>query len=145
MNEKRKEISPKDIKNFLDIYNRFEESEFSQIHDNNFFRYTKVTVDQPIKENGVVLKNKKGDLKPDKSKRDYEHIPFWIDIDTYFEEEVKPNLPDSWMDRSKDKIGYEINFRKYFYQYSKFRENEEIFNELGKIESQIQKDLDKLT
>ena len=145
LNEKRKEISPKDIKNFLDIYNRFEESEFSQIHDNNFFRYTKVTVDQPIKENGVVLKNKKGDLKPDKSKRDYEHIPFWIDIDTYFEEEVKPNLPDSWMDRSKDKIGYEINFRKYFYQYSKFRENEEIFNELGKIESQIQKDLDKLT
>ena len=48
------------------------------------------------------------------------------------------------MDRSKDKIGYEINFRKYFYQYSKFRKNEEVFNELEKIESQIQKELEEL-
>ena len=27
--------------------------------------------------------------------------------------EVKPHLKDAWIDRSKDKIGYEINFKNF--------------------------------
>jgi hypothetical protein len=38
------------------------------------------------------------------------------DIDAYFEREVRPHVPDAWMDRSKDKVGYEINFNRHFYK-----------------------------
>jgi type I restriction enzyme M protein len=31
---------------------------------------------------------------------------------------VKPHVPDAWMDRSKDKVGYEINFNRYFYVFT---------------------------
>ena len=57
-------------------------------------------------------------------------------IDEYFDREVKPHLPDSWMDRDKDKIGYEINFTKYFYQYKSLRSLKEITQELIKIEKE---------
>ena len=42
-------------------------------------------------------------------------------IDSYFNKEVKPYLNHSWMDRSKDKVGYEINFTKYFYEFENLR------------------------
>ena len=57
-------------------------------------------------------------------------------VDEYFEREVKPHLPDSWMDRDKDKVGYEINFTKYFYQYKSLRSLKEITKELIKIEKE---------
>ena len=56
------------------------------------------------------------------------------DIDEYFEREVKPHLPESWMDRDKDKVGYEINFTKYFYQYKPLRSLKEITEDLLQIE-----------
>ena len=34
----------------------------------------------------------------------------------YFIREVEPHVPDAWMDRSKDKVGYEINFNRHFYR-----------------------------
>ena len=58
-------------------------------------------------------------------------------IDEYFEKEVKPYLNDSWMDRSKDKIGYEINFTKYFYKYQNLREPEEILKDLELLDEEI--------
>ena len=38
------------------------------------------------------------------------------DIEQYFQREVEPHLPHSWIDFDKSKEGYEINFTKYFYQ-----------------------------
>ena len=38
-------------------------------------------------------------------------------IEAYVEREVKPHLPRAWVDESKTKIGYEINFTKYFYGF----------------------------
>jgi hypothetical protein len=72
----------------------------------------KITIEQPLKEFGVVVKDKKGFAKTDSSLRDNERIPLGVDIQDYFEKEVKPHLPESWMDRSKDSVGYEINFTK---------------------------------
>ena len=37
------------------------------------------------------------------------------------------------MDRSKDKIGYEINFTKYFYKFKSLRSVDEIKQELLEI------------
>jgi len=78
--------------------------------------------------------DKQGNPKPDSSKRDFERVPLSDDIEKYIEREVKPHLPDSWMDRSKDKIGYEINFTKYFYQYKPLRSLGEISQDLLKLD-----------
>lgn len=42
-------------------------------------------------------------------------------IEEYFDAEVKPHLPEAWIDHSKTKIGYEINFTKYFYEFKPLR------------------------
>ena len=47
-------------------------------------------------------------------------------ISEYFEAEVKPHLPKAWIDESKTKIGYEINFTKYFYEFKPLRSLAEI-------------------
>ena len=41
------------------------------------------------------------------------------------------------MDRSKDKIGYEINFTKYFYKFTLLRSLEEITYDLNVLEKEI--------
>ena len=43
------------------------------------------------------------------------------------------------MDRTKDKIGYEINFTKYFYKFSELRSLELISNDLKNIDDEISK------
>ena len=58
-------------------------------------------------------------------------------VDEYYDREVKPHLPDSWMDRSKDKIGYEINFTKYFYKFTTLRNLEDISQDLNLLEDEI--------
>jgi type I restriction enzyme M protein len=87
-------------------------------------------VEQPIKENGKTVKSK-GQPKADASLRDYENIPFLKKdtdgnlipqkIEAYFKEEVLPHLPEAWIDHNKTKVGYEINFTKYFYEFKPLR------------------------
>ena len=74
--------------------------------------------------------DKKGNPKPDSKLRDYERVPLTEDIEDYYQREVKPHLPDSWMERKKDKVGYEINFNRYFYKYTPLRSLNEIAEEL---------------
>ena len=76
--------------------------------------------------------------KPDSSLRDYEKIPLKDNIDAYFEREVKPHVPDAWMDRSKDKVGYEISFTKYFYEYQPLRSLAEIKADILKLEAETE-------
>jgi type I restriction enzyme M protein len=136
LGSKRKEVSDDQREVILKSYSEFKESEISKIFDNDFFGYKKVTIEQPLKENGVIVKDKKGVVKTDSSLRDYERIPLGVNIEEYFEKEVKPHLPESWMDRNKDSVGYEINFTKYFYQYKPLRSLEELTNELLDLEKE---------
>jgi len=118
------------------IYGNFEENEFCKIFPNEYFAYWRVTVEQPLKENGKIVREKNKQPKPDTSLRDYENIPFLKKdasgklipqtIDEYFKVEVKPHLPEAWIDHSKTKIGYEINFTKYFYEFKPLRSLEDI-------------------
>ena len=137
LGSKRKEISIEQSHNLFNMYKGFEEGEFSKIYPNNFFGYTKVVVEQPLKENGDLVTNKKGELKPDSSKRDNERVPLSSDINKYFDSEVKPHVDDAWMDRSKDKVGYEINFTKYFYKFTTLRNPENIREELFQLDKEI--------
>lgn len=75
--------------------------------------------------------------EPDAELREFENIPLKQDIDAYFEREVLPHLPDAWVDRSKDKVGYEINFNRHFYKYTPPRNLEEIDRDLKHAEDEI--------
>ena len=110
----------------------------ARIFDNDHFGFTKVTVERPQMKDGKVLKDKKGLPKPDTSLRDYEKIPLKDDIDDYFAREVLPHVPDAWMDRNKDKIGYEINFTKYFYKYQPLRPLDKIKADILALEQETE-------
>lgn len=138
LGDKGKYITEEQKDQLFNIYQEFEESEFCKIYPNNFFGYTKVVVEQPLIENGEIKKDRQGNPKPDTSKRDNERVSLSEDIENYYEREVKPHLPESWMDRSKDKIGYEINFTKYFYKFTPLRSLEEISKDLKSLDDEIQ-------
>jgi len=136
LGNKRKEITEENRNTLLEHYLNFEENEYCKIFPDEFFGYTKVTIEQPLIENGEIVTDKKGRPKPDTQKRDYERVPLLDDIEEYYQREVKPHLPNSWMDRNKDKVGYEINFTKYFYKYKPLRSLEEITQDLLKLEEE---------
>lgn len=135
------------------IYGNFEENEFSKIVPNEYFAYYRVTVEQPLIEEGKVVKSK-GKPKPDSSLRDYENIPFLKTdqdgnlvpqtIEEYFEREVKPHLPNAWIDETKTKIGYEINFTKYFYEFKPLRPLDQIKADILALEEKSSLNLDVL-
>ena len=54
---------------------------------------------------------------PDPSLRDTENVPLDQDIHDYLEREVRPWVPDAWIDETKTKTGYEIPFARVFYRY----------------------------
>lgn len=66
--------------------------------------------------------------------RDSENIKWKEDITDYFEREVLPFAPDAWMDRDKDKIGYEIPFTKFFYEYKPLRDLKLIMADIEELE-----------
>lgn len=93
-----------------------------------------------------VLKGERGkDYELDTDQRDFENIPLKENIDAYFKREVLPHVPDSWMDRSKDKEGYEINFNRHFYSYTPLRPLEEIDADLKQAEEKIVRLLGEMT
>lgn len=75
----------------------------------------------------------------DSDLRDEERIPLKTDIDAYFAKEVQPYAPDAWMERSKDKVGYEISFAKYFYEYKSPRELKDILADLEALDVEAEK------
>ena len=83
--------------------------------------------------------------EPDTELRDFENVPLKDDIDAYFEREVRPHVPDAWMDRDKDKVGYEINFNRHFYKYTPPRPLEQIDADLKKAEEKIMRLLREVT
>jgi type I restriction enzyme M protein len=77
--------------------------------------------------------------------RDFESVPLKEDVEAYFEREVKPHVGDAWMDRTKDKVGYEINFNRYFYAFMPPRPLAEIDAELKTAEDEILRLLREVT
>jgi type I restriction enzyme M protein len=82
--------------------------------------------------------------QPDSNLRDEERIPLKTDIEAYFAGEVLPYAPDAWMDRAKDRVGYEISFTKYFYEYRPPRALKDILADLEALDAEadgLQKEL----
>jgi type I restriction enzyme M protein len=96
-------------------------------------------------ETAEICRDKDGNPEPDPQLRDTENVPLKEDIWDYFEREVKPHVPDAWVntevcdekDGKVGKVGYEINFNRYFYQYQPPRQLEEIEAEIKVLEKDI--------
>lgn len=90
----------------------------------------------------VVLKAKKP--VADSTLRDTENVPWGEDIHEYLEREVKPFVPDAWIDESKTKEGAEIPFTRHFYEYVPPRSLEEIDRDLNEVLGRIKKRLEEV-
>lgn len=88
----------------------------------------------------IKKKHKDGSIEyvSDPALRDYENIPLKEDIQTFFEREVIPFADDAWWNKDETKIGYEINFNKYFYQYTPPRNKADIAADLFAIEHETE-------
>ncbi|MBN8586505.1 MAG: SAM-dependent DNA methyltransferase [Ignavibacteria bacterium] len=89
-------------------------------------------------ETADICTDKDGNPEPDPDLRDYENIPLKDNIQRYFEAEVLPHVPDAWIDHTKTKIGYEINFTRYFYKYQPLRSLVEIRADIIKLENETE-------
>ena len=136
LGSKRKFIGDSQREQLLQTYQNFEENEHSKIFDNEYFGYTKITIEQPKVENGKVVRDKNGNPKPDSKLRDSERVPLSEDIEEYFTREVEPHLPNSWIDFDKSKVGYEINFTKYFYKHKPLRSSNDISQDLLELKKE---------
>lgn len=147
LGSKRKQFTDDQINEIVALYDAFEnaDAKLSKVFKNEDFGYTTVTVERPLlDEDGNKVTDKKGNPQPDSSLRDTENIPLNEDIQAYFEREVLPYALDAWMDRKKDKIGYEIPFTRYFYEYTPLRPSCEILPEIKELESSIAEQLQKV-
>jgi type I restriction enzyme M protein len=139
LGNKRNYITDKQIEDISRIYTEYQDGEYCKIFNKEDFGYTKVTVERPVRdEKGTIVKDNKGNPKPDSSLRDTESIPLTESIEEYFKREVLPHVPDAWMDRSKDKVGYEISFTKYFYKYQPLRPLKEITADILTLEKETE-------
>lgn len=116
----------------------------SKVFDNVEFGYNKIVIETPKldEEGNVVRKGNK--LVADTKKRDSENVPLDMDIDAYFEREVKPYNNLAWIDKNKTKVGYEIPFTRYFYKYTAPEKSDDIAKRIYTLESEIVDSLNAL-
>lgn len=104
-------------------------------------------------ETAAICRDKDGDPEADPELRDTESVPLAEAIGAFFEREVRPHVPDAWIDTSRRDpkdgqvglVGYEINFNRYFYRYTPPRALEEIEEEIRGIEREILEMLAEVT
>lgn len=108
-----------------------------------------------IKEHKISFQERKEfveflDVKLTKSQqnlliaKDTEKIPLKQDIQNYFDKEVKTFVPDAWIVWESVKVGYEILFNKYFYEYQAPRKVEDIAKEIKALKSKTENLLDEI-
>ena len=96
-------------------------------------------------ETAMICLDPDGNPEPDPELRDTESVPLSERVEVFFEREVKPHVPDAWIDTSRRDpkdgeigiVGYEINFNRYFYHYTPPRPLEEIEADIQTIEKDV--------
>ncbi|MCV9906649.1 type I restriction-modification system subunit M [Brucella sp. HL-2] len=96
-------------------------------------------------EKADICADNHGKPEPDTDLRDHELVPLNEDWRDYVVRDVIPFAPDAWVDENyrdgRDgaigRVGYEINFNRYFYRYVPPRPLEEIDRELRALETEI--------
>ncbi len=96
-------------------------------------------------ETAEVCRDEEGHPEPDPELRDTENVPLEEPIEAYFEREVRPYVPDAWIntalrdqkDRQVGRVGCEINFNRYFYKYQPPRPLPKIEADIKTLEKEI--------
>ena len=96
-------------------------------------------------EEAEICRDSQGRPEPDPELRDTENVPLGETVESFFEREVTPHVPDAWMDATRRDphdgevgiVGYEINFNRYFYEYRPPRPLEEIEADIQQVEQEI--------
>ena len=96
-------------------------------------------------ESADICTDEDGHPEPDPELRDTENVPLSEGVKEFFKREVTPHVPNAWInlgvkdhkDGEVGKVGYEINFNRYFYQYQPPRELELIEADIKAIEKDI--------
>ncbi|GAC27875.1 type I restriction-modification system subunit M [Brumicola pallidula] len=79
--------------------------------------------------------------------RDAESVPLTYNLNNYstnceihqyFLDEVQPHVSEAWINLDSTKIGYEINFNKYFYQYQALRSMGDVANDIISLEQKAE-------
>jgi type I restriction enzyme M protein len=153
---KGRELDAEARDHILRLYDAFDEADpvHSKVLTANDFAYWTITIERPLlDEGGKPVTDRSGTPKPDAKKRDTENVPVTYagntegdarraeTIKAYFENEVRPHVPDAWVDAKKTKVGYEIPFTRQFYRYVPPRPLSEIDADL---EKQVAKIMDLL-
>ena len=100
-----------------------------------------------------ICLDKKGNPEPDPGLRDNENVPLDESVFDYFEREVKPHVPDAWIDEEKRDpldgrigiVGFEIPFNRHFYQFTPPRPLEEIDADLKACTDRIKQMIEELS
>ena len=95
----------------------------------------------------------KGQPEADSGLRDNENVPLGESVYDYFEREVKPHVPDAWIDESKTDaldgevgiVGFEIPFNRHFYVFQPPRPLEEIDRDLKACTDRIKQMIEGLS
>lgn len=141
---KRVDLDDDCINLIIKAYKEFDKKEYedgnlkveSKVFDKEFFGYTTVTVETAEKDEKGNYILKKGKKVAKKGATDTEIVPLTEDIDKFFEKNVLPYNPDAFMDRSKDKVGYEVPFTRLFYKFVAPKNSDEIFKEIKELEAE---------
>lgn len=96
-------------------------------------------------ESADMCRDSKGNLEPDTDLRDHERVPLHEPVADFLAREVTPYVPDAWInekytdeqDQQVGKVGYEINFNRYFYTYTPPRPLAEIEADIKEREQRI--------
>ena len=147
LGEKNCETAKEDREQIIKLLIDFKETPQSKIFPNNEFGFWDVKVYQPQRdENGIIIRDKKGNPVIDKKTKDTEIIPFRYEggIEGFFQNEILPYSPDAILDMSSIETGYELSFTKYFYKPKQLRSIEEISDDIRAIEQRTDGLLDEI-
>ncbi|MEP7171253.1 MAG: N-6 DNA methylase, partial [Bacteroidota bacterium] len=139
LGDKRVELKKENIDEITSLYLDFSENEFCKICNNDDFGFSQIIVHRPERdENGKIIYASKGKPKSDTKLKDSENIPLNENIQEFVDREVLPYVPDAYWNKEETKIGYELNFNKYFFTYQPTRPLAEITKELLIIEKETE-------
>ncbi len=169
LGDKRKYLTNEHIDEIVRLHGDLADGEHTKLLANESFGFQRITVERPLlDDDGQPVTDRKGHPKPDPARRDQENVPLpagtpdWDPtdegaagrladddhrkvVDAYVEAEVKPWVPDAWVDHTKTKIGYEIPLTRHFYKYTPPRPLAEIDAELKALEAKVQALLAEVT
>jgi type I restriction enzyme M protein len=83
-----------------------------------------------------IYRDAKGRPVADAALRDSESIPLDLEIEPWFEREVRPHAPDAWIAPQKPLTGYSIPLARVFFQPEPVRSLDEIDREIRDLEQE---------